>query len=68
MISVDSLDDSFGLPSPSERNVVVKVRTRSGIRRFTMKAVSIATQLTFLLSFSQMLKGNKKTRCLRKQE
>lgn len=38
VISVDSLDDSYGLPSPSERNVVVKVRTRSGIRRFTMKA------------------------------
>ena len=40
--SVISLDDSFGLPSPSERNVVVKVRTRTGIQRFTMKAVSIA--------------------------
>ena len=39
--SVINLDDSYGLPSPSERNVVVKVRTRSGIRRFTMKAVSI---------------------------
>jgi len=38
VISVDSLDDSFGLPSPSERNVVVKIRTRSGVRRFTMKA------------------------------
>lgn len=36
--SVINLDDSYGLPSPSERNVVVKVRTRSGIRRFTMKA------------------------------
>lgn len=36
--SVISLDDSFGLPSPSERNVVVKVRTRTGIQRFTMKA------------------------------
>ena len=39
--SVINLDDSYGLPSPSERNVVVKVRTRSGIRRFTMKAVSV---------------------------
>ena len=38
--SVDSLDDSFGLPSPSERTVVAKVRTRTGMRRFTMKAVS----------------------------
>jgi len=38
VISIDSLDDSFGLPSPSERNVVVKIRTRSGVRRFTMKA------------------------------
>ncbi|KAJ7387395.1 Ubiquitin-2 like Rad60 SUMO-like [Desmophyllum pertusum] len=36
--SVINLDDSYGLPSPSERNVVVKVRTRSGIKRFTMKA------------------------------
>lgn len=40
VINVDSLDDSLGLPSPSERNIVVKVRTRSGIRRFNMKAVS----------------------------
>ena len=39
--SVINLDDSYGLPSPSERNVVVKVRTRTGIRRFTMKAVSV---------------------------
>lgn len=39
--SVINLDDSYGLPSPSERNIVVKVRTRSGMRRFTMKAVSI---------------------------
>lgn len=39
VINVDSLDDSLGLPSPSERNIVVKVRTRSGIRRFNMKAV-----------------------------
>ena len=38
--SVINLDDSYGLPSPSERNIVVKVRTRSGIKRFTMKAVS----------------------------
>lgn len=38
VINVDTLDDSFGLPSPSDRNVVVKVRTRSGIRRFSMKA------------------------------
>jgi len=37
--SVINLDDSYGLPSPSERNIVVKVRTRSGMRRFTMKAV-----------------------------
>ena len=39
--SVINLDDSYGLPSPSERNVMVKVRTRTGIRRFTMKAVSV---------------------------
>lgn len=44
--SVINLDDSYGLPSPSERNVVVKVRTRSGIRRFTMKAVSIMVHFT----------------------
>ena len=40
VVSVDSLDDSFGLPSPSERTVVAKVRTRTGMHRFTMKAVS----------------------------
>ena len=41
--SVINLDDSYGLPSPSERNIVAKVRTRSGIKRFTMKAVSSTT-------------------------
>lgn len=44
--SVINLDDSYGLPSPSERNVVVKVRTRSGIKRFTMKAVSSMVALS----------------------
>lgn len=44
--SVINLDDSYGLPSPSERNIVVKVRTRSGMRRFTMKAVSITAHYT----------------------
>lgn len=38
VVNVDNLDDSFGLPSPSERTVVAKVRTRTGMRRFTMKA------------------------------
>lgn len=56
VISVDSLDDSYGLPSPSERNVVVKVRTRSGIRRFTMKAVS-STVWYIILLLSQTPKG-----------
>lgn len=38
--SVINLDENYGLPSPSERNFVVKVRTRSGIKRFNMKGVS----------------------------
>lgn len=33
-------NDSDAFPSPSERDIVVKVRTRSGIKRFTMKTVS----------------------------
>ena len=49
VVNVDSLDDSFGLPSPSERTVVAKVRTRTGMRRFTMKAVS-TVQDCFLFS------------------
>ena len=52
VINVDSLDDSLGLPSPSERNIVAKVRTRSGIRRFNMKAVSTTLLLVYGLLWS----------------
>lgn len=36
--SVICENDTDAFPSPSERDIVVKVRTRSGIKRFTMKA------------------------------
>ncbi|KAL9981634.1 hypothetical protein ACROYT_G010366 [Oculina patagonica] len=48
--SVINLDDSYGLPSPSERNITVKVRTRSGIKRFNMKAAEPFGQIISALA------------------
>lgn len=36
------VDDSLAYESPFERDIIVKVRTRHGIKRFPMKAVCTA--------------------------
>lgn len=55
--SVICESDSDGFPSPSERDVAVKVRTRSGIKRFTTKAAEpfgkIISQLAQLEGVSE---------------